>query len=148
MKPEDLLRHPLHTQTQKLTLNCPLLDLLLHGGIPCGTITEIAAESGVGKIQFSLQLLLAAQLPALRGGLSEFPFPFRRLHQFSLFYRSHVPDNPLDCIFIQPETSRNSGCLKLQCNIVVNAPDRNKLNSEVDSCSVGRYYRRPFRGIL
>ncbi|CAA2995531.1 DNA repair XRCC3 homolog [Olea europaea subsp. europaea] len=110
MKPEDLLRHPLPNQTPKLTLNCPLLDRLLRGGIPCGTITEIAAESGVGKTQFSLQLLLAAQLPAARGGLSasslclhsEFPFPFRRLHQLSLFYQSHIPNNPLDHIFIQP----------------------------------------------
>ncbi|KAL2465770.1 DNA repair protein XRCC3-like protein [Abeliophyllum distichum] len=109
MKPEDLL-HPLPTETPKLTLNCPLLDRLLRGGIPCGTITEIAAESGIGKTQISLQLLLAAQLPTSCGGLSasslclhsEFPFPFRRLHQLSLFYQSHIPNNALDRIFIQP----------------------------------------------
>ncbi|CAA2991721.1 DNA repair XRCC3 homolog [Olea europaea subsp. europaea] len=113
MKPEDLLRHPLPAQTPKLTLNCPLLDGLLRGGIPCGSITEITAESGVGKTQFSIQLLLAAQLPATRGGLSasslclhsEFPFPFRRLQQLSVFYQSHIPNNPLDRIFIQPVNS-------------------------------------------
>ncbi|KAI3444155.1 hypothetical protein Pfo_000820 [Paulownia fortunei] len=109
MKPEDLLRHPLPTQTPKLTLGCPLLDRLLGGGIPCDTITEIVAESGTGKTQLSLQLLLAAQLPPSRGGLSasslylhsEFPFPFRRLHQLS-FHRPHLPHNPLDRIFVQP----------------------------------------------
>ncbi|KAK6159095.1 hypothetical protein DH2020_006409 [Rehmannia glutinosa] len=109
MKPEDLLRHPLPTQTPKLTLGCPILDRFLGGGIPCDTITEIFAESGTGKTQLSLQLLLAAQLPISRGGLSasslylhsEFPFPSRRLHQLS-FYRPHLPQNPLDRIFVEP----------------------------------------------
>lgn len=109
MKPEDLLRRPLPTQTPKLSLGCPLLDLLLHGGVPCDSITEIVAESGTGKTQLALQLLLAAQLPVSRGGLSaaslylhsEFPFPFRRLHQLSV-HRPHLPHNPLDRIFVEP----------------------------------------------
>ncbi|KAL6553640.1 hypothetical protein OROGR_007482 [Orobanche gracilis] len=109
MKPEDLLRHPLPTQTPKLTLGCPLLDRLLVGGVPCETITEIVAESGTGKTQLSLQILLAAQLPPSLGGLSasslylhsEFPFPFRRLHQLS-HYQSHLPQDPLDRIFVEP----------------------------------------------
>ncbi|KAL6523384.1 hypothetical protein OROGR_016987 [Orobanche gracilis] len=109
MKPEDLLRHPLPTQTPKLTLGCPLLDRFLGGGVPCETITEIVAESGTGKTQLSLQILLAAQLPPSRGGLSasslylhsEFPFPFRRLHQLSI-YQPHLPQDPLDHIFVEP----------------------------------------------
>lgn len=109
MKPENLLCRPLPTQTPKLTLGCPILDRLLHGGVPCDSITEIVAESGTGKTQLALQLLLAAELPASRGGLSaaslylhsEFPFPFRRLHQLS-FNRPHLPHNPLDRIFIEP----------------------------------------------
>lgn len=109
MKPENLLCPSLPTQTPKLTLGCPVLDRLLHGGVPCDSITEIVAESGTGKTQLSLQLLLAAELPVSRGGLSaaslylhsEFPFPFRRLHQLSL-NRPHLPHNPLDRIFIEP----------------------------------------------
>ncbi|KAL3841039.1 hypothetical protein ACJIZ3_025630 [Penstemon smallii] len=110
MKVEELLLHPLPTQTPKLTLGCPILDHLLRGGVPCNSITEIVAESGTGKTQLSLQLLLAAQLPVSRGGLSaaslylhsEFPFPIRRLHQLSFFYAPHLPNNPLDRIFIHP----------------------------------------------
>ncbi|XP_051132681.1 DNA repair protein XRCC3 homolog [Andrographis paniculata] len=109
MKPEDLL-HRLSAQTPKLTVGCPALDRLLGGGIPCESITEIVAESGTGKTQLSLQLLLAVQLPAFGGGLSaaslylhsEFPFPFRRLHQLSGFYAPNLPTNPLDSIFVQP----------------------------------------------
>ncbi|XP_073141661.1 DNA repair protein XRCC3 homolog [Henckelia pumila] len=110
MKPEELLRHPLSAHTTKLTLGCPLLDRLLHGGIPCNSITEIVAESGTGKTQLCLQLLLAAQLVISSGGLSasslylhsEFPFPIRRLHQLSLHFRPHVAHDPLERIFIQP----------------------------------------------
>ncbi|QDS76813.1 hypothetical protein FKW77_002653 [Venturia effusa] len=39
------------------------LDLALGGGIPTGYMTEITGESGAGKTQFLLTLLLAAQLP-------------------------------------------------------------------------------------
>ncbi|KAF6840445.1 DNA repair protein RAD57 [Colletotrichum plurivorum] len=39
------------------------LDRALGGGIPTGYVTEITGESGVGKTQFLLSLLLAVQLP-------------------------------------------------------------------------------------
>lgn len=89
MTPENLLHAPL--ATQKCTLGCRILDRCLNGGIPCDSITELVAESGCGKTQLCLQLLLSAQLPVSLGGLaasslyihSEFPFPFRRLEQLS-----------------------------------------------------------------
>ncbi|RDL38542.1 uncharacterized protein BP5553_02882 [Venustampulla echinocandica] len=39
------------------------LDRALGGGIPAGYITEVTGESGAGKTQFLLTLLLSAQLP-------------------------------------------------------------------------------------
>ncbi|KAL1999170.1 hypothetical protein VTN02DRAFT_4943 [Thermoascus thermophilus] len=45
----------------------PALDALLDGGIPTGYVTEITGESGSGKTQFLLNLLLTAQLPEPRG---------------------------------------------------------------------------------
>ncbi|GAB4853574.1 hypothetical protein Ancab_017765 [Ancistrocladus abbreviatus] len=92
MKPENLL----HRTTENCTLNCPVLDGFLSGGIPCNSITELVAESASGKTQLSLQLLLSSQLPTSLGGLSssslyiftEFPFPSRRLHQLSLSFLS------------------------------------------------------------
>ncbi|CAJ2511089.1 Uu.00g067140.m01.CDS01 [Anthostomella pinea] len=43
------------------------LDEALGGGIPSGYITEITGESGAGKTQFLLTLLLSAQLPPPHG---------------------------------------------------------------------------------
>ncbi|TYI79194.1 hypothetical protein E1A91_D05G005500v1 [Gossypium mustelinum] len=111
MTPQSLLQ----LTSQKCTTGCPILDRLLNGGIPCNSITEIVAESGSGKTQICLQLSLHAQLPVSHGGLAasslylhtEFPFPFRRLHQLCLSFRSsnahHFPvnDNPCDRIFVQ-----------------------------------------------
>ncbi|CAH1790657.1 unnamed protein product [Owenia fusiformis] len=45
------------------------LDRVLHGGLPAGTITEIAGPSGCGKTQFSIMLSLLATLPIQNGGL-------------------------------------------------------------------------------
>ncbi|XP_004243278.1 DNA repair protein XRCC3 homolog [Solanum lycopersicum] len=108
MKPEDLLQRLSPTHTQKCTVGCLVLDRLLGGGIPCNSITELVAESGCGKTQISLQLLLSAQLPTSLGGLSgssiylysESPFPVRRLHQLS----SSFPTlhNPLGKILTHP----------------------------------------------
>ncbi|KAJ5166808.1 uncharacterized protein N7482_005589 [Penicillium canariense] len=48
----------------------PAMDALLGGGIPTGYVTEVTGESGSGKTQFLLSLLLAAQL-AERNGLQQ-----------------------------------------------------------------------------
>ncbi|KAA8538636.1 hypothetical protein F0562_028170 [Nyssa sinensis] len=111
MKPENLLQQPL--STQKCTVGCPLLDSFLGGGIPCNSVTELVSESGCGKTQLCLQLLLSAQLPVSLGGLaasslfihSEFPFPSRRLQQLSHSFRSSHPNlfgsnDPCDRIFV------------------------------------------------
>ncbi|RHZ57763.1 hypothetical protein CDV55_103727 [Aspergillus turcosus] len=45
----------------------PALDELLNGGLPTGYLTEVTGESGSGKTQFLLSLLLAVQLPQPRG---------------------------------------------------------------------------------
>ncbi|RYP69438.1 hypothetical protein DL771_006090 [Monosporascus sp. 5C6A] len=45
------------------------LDRALGGGIPTGYVTEITGESGAGKTQLLLTLLLACQLPPSLGGL-------------------------------------------------------------------------------
>ncbi|XP_050216040.1 DNA repair protein XRCC3 homolog [Mercurialis annua] len=114
LTPEDLLNHPI--PALKLTLGCPILDCSLNGGVPCNSITEIVAESGTGKTQLFLQLSLNAQLPLSLGGLSasslyihtEFPFPFRRLHQLSDSFQSRHSQiftnnnvNPCDNIFVE-----------------------------------------------
>ncbi|RKU40871.1 hypothetical protein DL546_000221 [Coniochaeta pulveracea] len=66
--------HPLRQTFQSLssrwqtisTLDSEL-DTLLSGGIPTGSITEITGESGTGKTQLLLSLLLAVQLPPPHG---------------------------------------------------------------------------------
>ncbi|XP_061192488.1 DNA repair protein RAD51 homolog 2-like [Saccostrea echinata] len=45
------------------------LDFVLHGGVPMGTVTEIAGPSGCGKTQFCTMLSVLATLPRNRGGL-------------------------------------------------------------------------------
>ncbi|TLD25017.1 hypothetical protein PspLS_05715 [Pyricularia sp. CBS 133598] len=45
----------------------PELDAALGGGIPTGYVTEITGESGAGKTQFLLSLLVAVQLPPPHG---------------------------------------------------------------------------------
>ncbi|TPX09948.1 uncharacterized protein E0L32_008795 [Thyridium curvatum] len=65
------------------------LDAALGGGIPTGYVTEIAGESGAGKTQLLLSLLLAVQLAPEHGGLgrpalyisTEAPLSTRRLSQ-------------------------------------------------------------------
>ncbi|KAL5721061.1 hypothetical protein ACHQM5_013667 [Ranunculus cassubicifolius] len=107
--------NPQNLSTKKCTIGCPILNNLLSGGIPTNSITELVSESGCGKTQISLQLLLSAQLPLINGGLassslyihSEYPFPNRRLHQLSLSFLASHRDvfspcyNPKDHILVK-----------------------------------------------
>ncbi|KAI4203883.1 MAG: hypothetical protein LQ350_001505 [Teloschistes chrysophthalmus] len=69
----------------------PNLDAVLGGGIPTKYLTEVTGESGAGKTQFLLSLLLSTQLPPPHG-LSrptvyistEHPLPTSRLAQILL----------------------------------------------------------------
>lgn len=60
---------PFPEQCQRLSLGCPVLDVLLRGGLPLDGITELAGHSSAGKTQLALQLCLAVQLPRCHGGL-------------------------------------------------------------------------------
>jgi DNA-repair protein XRCC3 len=53
----------------KCSLGCPILDNLLNGGVPCGSVTELVGESSAAKTQLCLQLSLTVQLPIADGGL-------------------------------------------------------------------------------
>ena len=68
--PGAVLRHThatLAAQWHTISTLDPLLDRALNGGIPAGHITEVTGESGAGKTQLLLTLLLAVQLPAPHG---------------------------------------------------------------------------------
>jgi DNA repair protein RAD57 len=78
----------LQDQWATISVLDPTLDAALNGGIPTGYVTEITGESGAGKTQLLLTLLLAVQLPPPHG-LSrpalyistEAPLSTRRLSQ-------------------------------------------------------------------
>ncbi|KAK7752345.1 DNA repair protein rhp57 [Diatrype stigma] len=70
--PPSQLRHTLPelaAQWRTISTLDASLDRALGGGIPTGRVTEITGESGAGKTQLLLTLLLAVQLPPERGGL-------------------------------------------------------------------------------
>lgn len=80
----------------------PAMDGLLEGGIPAGYVTEVTGESGSGKTQFLLSLLLAVQLPSPKGLnkraiyiSTEAPLATPRLSQYldSNPYLSTLPPN-------------------------------------------------------
>lgn len=60
----------IHQQWETISTLDQGLDNALGGGIPTRYLTEIVGESGAGKTQFLLSLLLAVQLPADHGGLA------------------------------------------------------------------------------
>lgn len=91
MTPANLLHRPSQLPTNKLSVGCFVLDRLLGGGIPTEGITEIIDESGIGKTQMALQLIVTSQMPVCHGGLngcslylySDISFPYRRLVQIA-----------------------------------------------------------------
>ncbi|XP_068846938.1 DNA repair protein XRCC3 isoform X2 [Capricornis sumatraensis] len=97
---------PFPEQRQRLSLGCPVLDVLLRGGLPLDGITELAGRSSAGKTQLALQLCLAVQLPRCHGGLgagavyvcTEDAFPSRRLQQLIAQQQRLRADVPADVI--------------------------------------------------
>jgi RecA/RadA recombinase len=75
------------------TTGCTGLDSFLGGGMPLPGLTEICGESGAGKTQLCLQLLLTAQRSIKQHGLNgktlflscEGPFPIRRLQEMAKY---------------------------------------------------------------
>ena len=55
--------------TGRLSINCPVLNGWLKGGLLVPGVTEIVGTSAAGKTQICMQLSLCAQLPAEQGGL-------------------------------------------------------------------------------
>lgn len=53
----------LSAQWQTISTLDPDMDRVLGGGVPTGYVTEVTGESGTGKTNFLLSLLLAVQLP-------------------------------------------------------------------------------------
>ncbi|KAL2129340.1 hypothetical protein VTI74DRAFT_7922 [Chaetomium olivicolor] len=95
----------LSAQWQTISTLDPELDRALAGGIPAGYITEITGESGAGKTQFLLTLLLSVQLPPPHGLgrpalyiSTEAPLSTRRLAQMlsanPLFQRLPPSERP------------------------------------------------------
>jgi RAD51-like protein 1 len=54
---------------KKIPTSLQSLDGHLLGGLPAGTLTEIAGPSGCGKTQFSMMLTVIADLPQHHGGI-------------------------------------------------------------------------------
>ncbi|XP_078263279.1 DNA repair protein XRCC3 isoform X3 [Rhinoraja longicauda] len=97
---------PFPTQNQRLSMGCPILDLLLGGGIPFMGITEIVGESSAGKTQICMQLCLSVQFPYSYGGresgavyiCTEDAFPNKRLQQLIAFQPMLRADVPADVV--------------------------------------------------
>ncbi|XP_060030739.1 DNA repair protein RAD51 homolog 2 isoform X2 [Erinaceus europaeus] len=52
-----------------LSTTLPALDEALHGGVACGSLTEITGPPGCGKTQFCIMMSVLATLPTNMGGL-------------------------------------------------------------------------------
>ncbi|KAK3901084.1 DNA repair protein RAD57 [Staphylotrichum tortipilum] len=118
---------------QTITTLDPALDRALAGGIPAGYVTEITGESGAGKTQFLLSLLLAVQLPPPLGlgrpalyVSTEAPLSTRRLAQMlaanPLFRRLPPADRPsLDRIIstVTPDLESQDHILTFQVPVEV-----------------------------
>ncbi|CDS40736.1 DNA repair protein RAD51 3 [Echinococcus multilocularis] len=81
-------------------------DDLMGGGFPCGRITELCGQPGVGKTQFCLQTCLTVQIPQWCGGLAgeaifldtEGSFIPKRLHQMAVELVKHCQTMLAPCL--------------------------------------------------
>ncbi|KAL5967849.1 hypothetical protein TSMEX_004353 [Taenia solium] len=81
-------------------------DDLMGGGFPCGRITELCGQPGVGKTQFCLQTTLTVQIPQWCGGLdgeavfldTEGSFIPKRLHQMAVELVNHCQTMIAPCL--------------------------------------------------
>ena len=80
-----------NSSPRTFTTGCVGLDSFLGGGVPTQGLTEICGESGAGKTQLCMQLLLTAQRSTRLHGLGgktlflscEGQFPIRRLQEMA-----------------------------------------------------------------
>uniref|UniRef100_A0A8C6XR08 DNA repair protein RAD51 homolog 2 n=1 Tax=Naja naja TaxID=35670 RepID=A0A8C6XR08_NAJNA len=66
---EMKMRRTLNPSAAFLPTTLEDLDKILHGGIACGSLTEITGPSGCGKTQFCIMMSLLATMPTNMGGL-------------------------------------------------------------------------------
>ncbi|GAB1313222.1 DNA repair protein rhp57 [Madurella fahalii] len=123
----------LSAQWQTISTLDPAVDRALGGGIPAGYVTEITGESGAGKTQFLLTLLLSVQLPPPYGLgrpalyiSTEAPLSTRRLSQMlsanPLFQRLPASDRPsLDNIIstVTPDLESQDHILSFQVPVEI-----------------------------
>ncbi|XP_021728314.1 DNA repair protein XRCC3 homolog [Chenopodium quinoa] len=96
---------------QKCKTKCQRLDLVLDGGVCTGEVTEIYGESGVGKTQICLQLVLNCTLLPEDGGLYGSSiyiqvcpvFLVNMLSQISTHLLQHcaIDENPLSLVQVK-----------------------------------------------
>uniref|UniRef100_A0A8C3QUF6 DNA repair protein RAD51 homolog 2 n=1 Tax=Cyanoderma ruficeps TaxID=181631 RepID=A0A8C3QUF6_9PASS len=66
---EMKLKKSVNPSSAFLSTTLHSLDGVLHGGVPCGSLTEITSPPGCGKTQFCIMLSVLATLPVSMGGL-------------------------------------------------------------------------------
>ncbi|KAM9554818.1 DNA repair protein RAD51 homolog 2 isoform 1-T1 [Guaruba guarouba] len=66
---EMKLRKSVNPSSAFLSTTLHSLDKVLHGGVPCGSLTEITGPPGCGKTQFCIMTSVLATLPVSMGGL-------------------------------------------------------------------------------
>ncbi|PKU42465.1 hypothetical protein llap_7223 [Limosa lapponica baueri] len=66
---EMKLRKSVNPSSAFLSTTLHSLDEVLHGGVPCGSLTELTSPPGCGKTQFCIMMSVLATLPVSMGGL-------------------------------------------------------------------------------
>ncbi|XP_025894012.1 DNA repair protein RAD51 homolog 2 isoform X2 [Nothoprocta perdicaria] len=66
---EMKVRRTVNPSSAFLSTSLHGLDEVLHGGVPCGSLTEITSPPGCGKTQFCIMMSVLATLPISMGGL-------------------------------------------------------------------------------